>query len=53
MSATPLALHEATVRQHCKGLHLPTVAEQCGPRAAASGWAGRVRGQRVSPGATR
>ncbi len=34
MSATPLALHEATIRQHCKVLHLPTVAEQCGPLGA-------------------
>jgi DNA replication protein DnaC len=32
MSA-PLALHEATIRQHCKVLHLPTVADQCGPLA--------------------
>ena len=34
MSATPLALHEATILQHCKVLHLPTVAGQCGPLAA-------------------
>jgi hypothetical protein len=33
MSATPLALHEATIHQHCKVLHLPTVAGQCGPLA--------------------
>lgn len=34
MSATPLALHEATILQHCKGLHLPTVGAQCGALAA-------------------
>lgn len=34
MSAPPLALHEATIRQYCKVLHLPTVAEQCGPLGA-------------------
>ena len=34
MSAPPLALHEATIRQHCKVLHLPTVADQCGPLGA-------------------
>jgi DNA replication protein DnaC len=33
MSTTPLALHEATIQQHCKVLHLPTVAGQCGPLA--------------------
>ncbi len=33
MSATPLALHEATIKQHCKQLHLPTVAGQCRPLA--------------------
>jgi DNA replication protein DnaC len=33
MSATPLAVHEATVLQHCRVLHLPTVAGQCGPLA--------------------
>ncbi len=40
MSATPLALHEATIRQHCKVLHLPTVADQCstlGAQAAREG----------------
>jgi DNA replication protein DnaC len=34
MSAPPLALHEAAIRQHCKVLHLPTVADQCGPLSA-------------------
>ena len=34
MSATPLALQDATIRQHCKVLHLPTVADQCGPVSA-------------------
>jgi DNA replication protein DnaC len=29
MSGTPMAVHEATVLQHCKVLHLPTVAGQC------------------------
>jgi len=32
MSATPLAVHQATILQHCKVLHLPTVG-QCGPLA--------------------
>jgi DNA replication protein DnaC len=34
MSATPLAVQEATILQHCKVLHLPTVGGQCGPLAA-------------------
>ena len=34
MSATPLALHEATILQHCKVLHLPIVGGQCGALAA-------------------
>ena len=34
MSAAPLALQQATILQHCKVLHLPTVAGQCGPLAA-------------------
>jgi DNA replication protein DnaC len=34
MSTTPLVVHQATVLQHCKVLHLPTVAGQCGPLAA-------------------
>ena len=34
MSATPLAVHQATILQHCKVLHLPTVGGQCGPLAA-------------------
>src|SRR5438552_7686878 len=34
MSATPLAVHEATILQHCKVLHLPTVGGQCGTLAA-------------------
>ena len=33
MSATPLAMHEATIQQHCKVLHLPTIAGQAGPLA--------------------
>ena len=33
MSATPLALQQATILQHCKVLHLPTVGGQCGPLA--------------------
>ena len=34
MSATPLALQQATILQHCKVLHLPTVGGQCGALAA-------------------
>ena len=34
MSATPLAVHQATILQHCKVLHLPTVGGQCGSLAA-------------------
>src|ERR1700676_1453363 len=34
MSATPLAVQQATILQHCKVLHLPTVSGQCGPLAA-------------------
>ena len=34
MSATPLAVHEATIHQHCKVLHLPTIVGQSGPLAA-------------------
>lgn len=34
MSATPRALQEATILQHCKGLHLPTVGAQCSALAA-------------------
>jgi DNA replication protein DnaC len=34
MSATPLAVQQATILQHCKVLHLPTVGGQCGPLAA-------------------
>jgi DNA replication protein DnaC len=34
MSATSLALQQATILQHCKVLHLPTVGGQCGPLAA-------------------
>ncbi|MBA3777308.1 MAG: hypothetical protein H0X11_12875, partial [Betaproteobacteria bacterium] len=34
MSATPLALQQATILQHCKVLHLPTVAGQCAALAA-------------------
>src|SRR5580765_8727781 len=33
MSATPLAVQQATILQHCKVLHLPTVGGQCGPLA--------------------
>jgi DNA replication protein DnaC len=33
MSAAPLALQQATILQHCKVLHLPTVGGQCGPLA--------------------
>jgi DNA replication protein DnaC len=33
MSATPLALQQATILQHCKVLHLPTISGQCGPLA--------------------
>jgi DNA replication protein DnaC len=33
MSATPLAVEQATILQHCKVLHLPTVGAQCGPLA--------------------
>ena len=29
MSETPMKLEEMAVRQHCKALHLPTVAAQC------------------------
>ncbi|HEV2984885.1 MAG TPA: ATP-binding protein [Vicinamibacterales bacterium] len=29
MSATPLAVQDATILQHCKVLHLPTVGGQC------------------------
>src|ERR1700694_6334977 len=29
MSGTPMAVHQATILQHCKVLHLPTVAGQC------------------------
>ena len=29
MSQTSVKLEESTVRQHCKALHLPTVAGQC------------------------
>jgi DNA replication protein DnaC len=29
MSGTPIAVHQATILQHCKVLHLPTVAGQC------------------------
>src|SRR6202158_5507305 len=31
MSATPLAVQQATILQHRKVLHLPTVGGQCGP----------------------
>jgi DNA replication protein DnaC len=34
MSATPLAVQQATILQHCKVLHLPTVGGQCGSLAA-------------------
>src|SRR5215211_3703109 len=34
MSATPLTVQQATILQHCKVLHLPTVGAQCGPLAA-------------------
>jgi DNA replication protein DnaC len=34
MSATSLAVQQATILQHCKVLHLPTVSGQCGPLAA-------------------
>ena len=34
MTATPLAIQQATILQHCKVLHLPTVGGQCGPLAA-------------------
>ena len=34
MSATPLVVQEATILQHCKVLHLPTVGGQCGALAA-------------------
>jgi DNA replication protein DnaC len=34
MSATPVVLQQATILQHCKVLHLPTVGDQCGPLAA-------------------
>ena len=34
MSAGAPALQQATILQHCKVLHLPTVAGQCGPLAA-------------------
>jgi DNA replication protein DnaC len=33
MSATPLAVQQATILQHCKVLHLPTVSGQCAPLA--------------------
>jgi DNA replication protein DnaC len=33
MSATPLAVQQATILQHCKVLHLPTVGGQCAPLA--------------------
>ena len=58
MSATPLAIQQATILQHCKVLHLPTVGGQCGPLAAQavrerhthlglSGSAARRRGRRA------
>jgi DNA replication protein DnaC len=34
MSATPLAVQQATILQHCKVLHLPTIGGQSGPLAA-------------------
>ncbi len=33
MTATPIAVQQATIVQHCKVLHLPTVAGQCGALA--------------------
>jgi DNA replication protein DnaC len=33
VSATPLSVQQATILQHCKVLHLPTVGGQCGPLA--------------------
>ena len=33
MSGTPTPLKQATILQHCKVLHLPTVGGQCGPLA--------------------
>src|SRR3979409_1846242 len=33
MSTTPVAVQQATILQHCKVLHLPTVGGQCGPLA--------------------
>jgi DNA replication protein DnaC len=33
MSGTPTALTQATILQHCKVLHLPTVGAQCGSLA--------------------
>src|SRR5690349_12898560 len=33
MSASPTALQQATILQHCKILHLPTVGGQSGPLA--------------------
>ena len=58
MSATPLAVHEATILQHCKVLHLPTVGRPVwtarrASRARAphaprlSGSAARRRGRRA------
>lgn len=34
MSATPIAVQQATILQQCKVLHLPTVGGQCGTLAA-------------------